>query len=493
MIRSERSRGVGLERLDAARLQRVDVVVVDRRDLGEDLVRRHHPQELGVGDALAPTASRSSVRCCRRYATSSRSERLRRPQAAARPPSDAIRVLAPIDVLLGRRVSALPRARVSAARPVQEEAGDRRDRVLAARARGGDDQHADDEPDQHVDEPRARMSSRISPSACPRRSGGAAARRRASLERPAVRRARSRASTTKWSRRSTSARTARVDALRPAATSSMRAEREALAALRGQRAAASSVEQGLAVREVAVDGRARDAGGGGDVAHARLARHARRGPRRPPSRMAPARPRRRAGAGARFGHGRLHHSGHTSLDETACLTYGSRPCRVGTLIARCRTLVRGATTPGGPGGRRSLPARHRVRDHTGGTPHVDEALEVRVGSPLPGPTVVAVTGRARPRRRPDGPRAGARAALAREPVVLDLGGTTFLDVAGVRLLVALSAGGGGGGDVASACCPGSPRPSSSSSTSRGSRGLVSFAEADPRPPLGDRPGPGSRP
>jgi hypothetical protein len=45
---------VGLQRLDAARLERVDVVVVDGGDLGEDLVRGHHAEELGGADPSDP-------------------------------------------------------------------------------------------------------------------------------------------------------------------------------------------------------------------------------------------------------------------------------------------------------------------------------------------------------------------------------------------------------------------------------------------------------
>src|SRR3954471_18562069 len=45
---------VGAQRLDAAGLERVDVVVVHRRHLGEDLLGAHHPQELRVRDPLHP-------------------------------------------------------------------------------------------------------------------------------------------------------------------------------------------------------------------------------------------------------------------------------------------------------------------------------------------------------------------------------------------------------------------------------------------------------
>ena len=48
---------VGLERLDAARLEGIDVVVVDGSDLGEDLLRRHHAKQLGVGDPPDPFLS----------------------------------------------------------------------------------------------------------------------------------------------------------------------------------------------------------------------------------------------------------------------------------------------------------------------------------------------------------------------------------------------------------------------------------------------------
>ena len=45
---------VGLQRLDAAGLQGVHVVVVDLGRLGEDLLVGHHAQELGLADAPGP-------------------------------------------------------------------------------------------------------------------------------------------------------------------------------------------------------------------------------------------------------------------------------------------------------------------------------------------------------------------------------------------------------------------------------------------------------
>src|SRR5215217_1217216 len=45
---------VRAQRLDASGLEGVDVVVVHRRDLREDLVAAHHPQELGIGDPRRP-------------------------------------------------------------------------------------------------------------------------------------------------------------------------------------------------------------------------------------------------------------------------------------------------------------------------------------------------------------------------------------------------------------------------------------------------------
>src|SRR5215211_1118740 len=45
---------VRLQRLDAPRLQSIDVVVVDRGRLGEDLLLRHHGQQLSVRDPTRP-------------------------------------------------------------------------------------------------------------------------------------------------------------------------------------------------------------------------------------------------------------------------------------------------------------------------------------------------------------------------------------------------------------------------------------------------------
>ena len=45
---------VRLQRLDAARLEGVNVVVVDGCDLCEDLLGRHHREQLGVRDASCP-------------------------------------------------------------------------------------------------------------------------------------------------------------------------------------------------------------------------------------------------------------------------------------------------------------------------------------------------------------------------------------------------------------------------------------------------------
>ena len=48
--------GVVLQRLDAAGLQHLDVVVVDRRRLREHLLGRHRREQVRVGDAARPTA-----------------------------------------------------------------------------------------------------------------------------------------------------------------------------------------------------------------------------------------------------------------------------------------------------------------------------------------------------------------------------------------------------------------------------------------------------
>ena len=79
-----------------------------------------------------------------------------------------------------------------------------------------------------------------------------------------------------------------------------------------------------------------------------------------------------------------------------------------------------------------------------------------------------------------------------EPVVLDLGATTFLDVAGVRLLVALSR------EAAAVETGFSVLPALTPAVQlvldlTGLGGSISFADADPRPSPGDRPGPGSPP
>lgn len=144
------------------------------------------------------------------------------------------------------------------------------------------------------------------------------------------------------------------------------------------------------------------------------------------------------------------------------------------------------------GGRRALPARHRVGDRVSGTPHVDGALDVRVDRLAPGPTVVAVTGELDLAGVPT-VRAQVRGPLLRgEPVVLDLGATTFLDVAGVRLLVALSR------EAAAVETGFSVLPALTPAVQlvldlTGLGGSISFADADPRPSPGDRPGPGSPP
>jgi hypothetical protein len=46
--------GVGLQRLHAAGLEHLDVVVVDRSGLGEQFLRAHRGQQLGFGDAPCP-------------------------------------------------------------------------------------------------------------------------------------------------------------------------------------------------------------------------------------------------------------------------------------------------------------------------------------------------------------------------------------------------------------------------------------------------------
>jgi anti-anti-sigma factor len=123
---------------------------------------------------------------------------------------------------------------------------------------------------------------------------------------------------------------------------------------------------------------------------------------------------------------------------------------------------------------------------------VDEALEVRVARLSLGPTVVAVTGELDLAGVPT-VRTQVRELLSRgEPVVLDLGGTTFLDVAGVRLLVALSR------EAAAAETCFGVLPALAPALQlvldlTGLAGRISFAGADPRPSVGSRPEPGSRP
>jgi hypothetical protein len=45
---------VRLQGLDAARLERIHIVVVDRGGLGEDLLVRHDVEQLGLADAAGP-------------------------------------------------------------------------------------------------------------------------------------------------------------------------------------------------------------------------------------------------------------------------------------------------------------------------------------------------------------------------------------------------------------------------------------------------------
>ncbi len=52
--------GVGLQRLDAAGLEHLDVVVVHRRGLGEDFFLAHRGEQFGVRDAAGPFLSQLS-------------------------------------------------------------------------------------------------------------------------------------------------------------------------------------------------------------------------------------------------------------------------------------------------------------------------------------------------------------------------------------------------------------------------------------------------
>ena len=144
------------------------------------------------------------------------------------------------------------------------------------------------------------------------------------------------------------------------------------------------------------------------------------------------------------------------------------------------------------GGRLRPLARRRDGRPSSGSPDEDEVLLVRVDRRLPGPTVVTVSGQLDLAGVPE-VRTQVREFLSREePVVLDLGGTTFLDVSGVRLLIALSAEAWAAGawfGVLPRVAPAVARVLDLT----GLRPLVSFAESDGQPPPGDPEGPAPRP
>jgi anti-anti-sigma factor len=159
-----------------------------------------------------------------------------------------------------------------------------------------------------------------------------------------------------------------------------------------------------------------------------------------------------------------------------------------------------STSDAGPGGndtgwsgeRLRRLARRRAGLHSSDTPDEDEVLQLRVDRLRPGPTVITVTGQLDLAGVPE-VRTQVRELLSREePVVLDLGGTTFLDVSGVRLLVALSAEAWAAGawfGVLPRIAPAVARVLDLT----GLRPLVSFATPDGRSPRADPEGPAPPP
>ena len=146
---------VGLERLDAARLERVDVVVVDRRDLREDLVRRHHRSSCRVGDAPGPLLAQ--LRALVAQVGDQLAKQRRGVPSASAPCSTtggSERSMASSFGWLLRRVtdssypevrklnrqSVLSRRSRAGSRPIEEHGADRGDRVLPTerRRRGKD-------------------------------------------------------------------------------------------------------------------------------------------------------------------------------------------------------------------------------------------------------------------------------------------------------------------------------------------------------------------
>ena len=132
------------------------------------------------------------------------------------------------------------------------------------------------------------------------------------------------------------------------------------------------------------------------------------------------------------------------------------------------------------GGRLRPLARRRDGRPSSGSPDEDEVLLVRVDRRLPGPD-------RRHRQRSNSTSPASRRSARRcvsssreEPVVLDLGGTTFLDVSGIALLIALSAEAWAAGAWFGVL----PRVDAVARVLdlTGLRPLVSFAESDGQPP-----------
>ena len=291
--------GVGLQGFDAARLERIDVVVVDLGRFGEDLLVGHHAQELGLADAPRPllaelraVVTQVGHQFLQQWAglLGALGPPARRSPCRAPRPLPAGRALAPSApprIWDWPRRAGVPkwwadarscRARAARAGPVEKEGGDGRDLVLLAERRVGQE-HAYDQADERLGQAsacrcrrgclrrpaHARTVGAVAGSACAR-----TARDRIAL--------RWRAKSTKESPTSTRARTARTTPSSGSTSLILADARRASASLTAARA--SSSNQSLAVGEVAVDGGPGDSCCGGDVVHARLLALHRERPRR---------------------------------------------------------------------------------------------------------------------------------------------------------------------------------------------------------------------
>ena len=103
---------VVLQRLDTARLEHLDVVVVDRCCFGEDFLRRHGGEQVGLSDPAAHS-SRNTVRFWRRCVTSSRQQAFGRDTGCRRGCVGRGEVSRRIGHVISRLTLALRRARVA--------------------------------------------------------------------------------------------------------------------------------------------------------------------------------------------------------------------------------------------------------------------------------------------------------------------------------------------------------------------------------------------